>query len=179
MSGLAHARRLVDYGSDDPQRRVATTSGPSDYGLVSESSGVCFSWFGRSCPWSFRMKIKSKVLPCACLEVTAIEHDELLGRVSVSEWGTGPIATVDEIVIDPQYRSRGVARQLLDELLGVAAITPEVEEIAVSARRTDPTRIRLFREAGFVPVCADEHGVSLCYFRARKDSGNEDISDWN
>ncbi|MBM3327879.1 MAG: GNAT family N-acetyltransferase [Calditrichaeota bacterium] len=76
----------------------------------------------------------------------------ILGEVNTGEYGImQPVASVDTIGVDPQYKRTGVGRTLLEEYCAVAA-KAGVETMTTLVSEDWPEVISFFKERGFHPA---------------------------
>ena len=60
----------------------------------------------------------------------------------------GPAAVIQDIIVDPQFRGRGIGRQLLTETLESLRAGGSSQVVLSTAERNEPAQ-RLFVSAGF------------------------------
>ncbi|MDO5026045.1 MAG: GNAT family N-acetyltransferase [Trueperella sp.] len=71
--------------------------------------------------------------------------------VAVGGVGYGPEAEILTLAVKPSYRRRGIARELLATLIGLA-VSQNSEEIFLEVRANDPGALSLYQQAGFTAV---------------------------
>ncbi len=87
-----------------------------------------------------------------CAEQDGLVVGAVLGSVQYGEFGQAePVAILDTVLVDPEYRGRGIASALLDSLLAHLAAL-RIERLRTEAAWDDGDMISFFARAGFVPV---------------------------
>jgi ribosomal protein S18 acetylase RimI-like enzyme len=102
------------------------------------------------------------------LKILAMEGGEVAGWIDISGWGVYSVVAIEQFVVLPSFRGRGVDRQLVDELVRLANLTPDVEEIVVAVRCADIRRVELFVDAGFGVTWVDDDRTGLVYLPRRR-----------
>ena len=82
----------------------------------------------------------------------AFEGDKLVGTVSLNYRGrkkTGHQAQIWGVMVHPQWRGRGIAQALMQEIVQFARRIPRVEQVELSVATSNAAAIRLYQSFGF------------------------------
>jgi len=123
--------------------------------MVSEDlSRVCvLERAAQPSPWSLEQFVHELALPHSRLMVA-----ELDGTISgyLCAWEVAGELEIQNVVTDPQFRRRGVAAALLEELLDYA-LGQALQRLLLEVRRHNHAAIALYRRYGFSD-CGVRHG---------------------
>ncbi|MDJ0916274.1 MAG: ribosomal protein S18-alanine N-acetyltransferase [Woeseiaceae bacterium] len=132
---------------------------PGDLSQVSDIERRSYDF-----PWSHGVFRDCLLAGYSCV---AVEHEEAVVGYGILSIAAGE-AHILNLCIDPSYRSLGLGRKLLDELLSRAR-DAEVAQVLLEVRPSNTTAIALYRKRGFHKI-ADRKA----YYQAA--DGREDAS---
>lgn len=94
----------------------------------------------------------------------AFEGDKLVGTMSLNHRGrkkTGHQAQIWGVMVHPQWRGRGVAQALMQEIVQFARRIPRVEQVELSVATENAAAIRLYQSFGFQIWAEEKKALKL------------------
>ena len=94
----------------------------------------------------------------------AFADEALVGTVSLSHRGrkkTGHQAQIWGVMVHPQWRGRGVAQALMQEIVQFARRIPRVEQVELSVATSNAAAIRLYQSFGFQIWAEEKKALKL------------------
>ncbi len=123
---------------------------------VAQLEGICFSD-----PWSLA-SVTSELMNPLSLWVVALDGEKLVGYVG-SQTVMGD-ADMMNIAVDPDYRKRGIAANLVEELI-LRLRQRDAVSLTLEVRASNTPAICLYEKLGFQQV-----GVRPNYYRNPKEN---------
>lgn len=115
------------------------------YELNPDISAVLVASLRQRCGWEARQKKMEKIIGCTYLTAACFDDQKLIGFVDVLSDGVED-ALIRGLVVDPDYRRRGIAVALLNM---VVERTKADQIKTVNVLFDEPNLAGLYRKAGF------------------------------
>lgn len=107
------------------------------------------------------LSITHNCFPDSEIRIFTVEDNAVIGWIDVSQWGQESIL-IERVFVEPAHRSRGIDRLMLNEFLELVDKDCQgVQEIIVTERATNPSRLELYRALGFCDEWKEDGLVGL------------------
>ncbi|MGO1060040.1 N-acetyltransferase family protein [Planococcus sp. FY231025] len=118
-------------------------------------------------------KTESRLSDKAAVTFGAFEDGKLVGNVTLAmEMGTktGHRASVYAVYVTPSARGKGIARRLMETLIGYAKRHREIEQLYLMVNSANVPAVKLYGHLGFL-----KYGVDLRAMKAEDRYIDEDL----
>lgn len=134
-------------------RRTALLTNPEAFGeTVTE-------WDART-PAEIGYRIQAKTQPNLHFMLGAFEAGQMVGMMGFTQQERlkrRHKGTLWSVYVLPEYRSQGIGRKMLDDLLSRVRQVPQIEQVNLSVWAENKTAVSLYTSRGFIPCWLEKN----------------------